>query len=192
MLQPTNLWQWQYAESGDELRLDLDATMAFSTAYRKKHLTQEIFRDSQFSVEDAHFYQLICMQFQSLNLYSDAQIVQIALNATAVKRFFKPTMPKSWYFKENQLMNFNQGHIGGYGGAGNQVSLGVGKSCLLYTEDNVGQFLLVECGDSASLCMLLDESLALNESKSLNQFEIIKVMNDRLFESVEVAALKYA
>lgn len=189
MLQPTNLWQWQYAESEDELRLDLDATMAFSTAYRKKHLTQEIFRDTQFSIEDAHFYQFICAQLQDLGLWSDAQMVQIAFNATAVQRFFKPTMPKSWYFKANQMINVNSDvHFG----SGSSESLAVGKPCLLYTEDNVGQFLLVECGETASLCMLLDQSLALTDSKSLNQFDMIKVMNDRLFEPVTVAALKYA
>lgn len=184
MLQPTNSWHWQYAESEDELRLDLDDTMAFSTAYSKKHLTQEIYRDTQFSIEDAHYYQFICTQLQSLGLWGEAQMVQIAFNATAVQRFFKPTMPKSWYFKPNQIINFNQskGH----------ESLGVGKPCLLYTEENVGQFLLVECGETASLCMLLDESLELTDSKSLNQFDMIKVMNDRLYEPLEVAALKYA
>lgn len=184
MLQPTNSWQWQYAESEDELRLDLDATMAFSTAYRKKHLTQEIFRDTQFSIEDAHFYQFMCTQLQDLGHWSHAQMVQIALNATAVQRFFKPTMPKSWYFKANQMINFNP--------CKRLASFSVGRPCALYTEDNVGQFLLVECSDSASLCMLLDESLMLTESKSLNQFDMIKVMNDRLFEPMEVAALKYA
>ena len=184
MLQPTNTWQWQYVQVEDQLRLDIDSTMAFTTAYRKKHLTQEVFRNTDFSIEDAHYYQFIGAQLQQLGLWNNAHLVQIALNATAVQRFFKPTMPKSWFFKTNKMSAFAHTH--------QQSGFGVGQICSLYSKNDVGQFLLVEGGDSASLCMLLDESLALSDDQSMGQFEVIKVMNDRLFEPVEAALLKYA
>ena len=184
MLQPKNTWQWQYSQAEDQLILDIDATMAFTTAYCKKHLNGEIFRDSSFSIEDAHYYQYICGQLQQIGVWNSAQIVQIALNATAVQRFFKPTMPKSWYFKTNQINQFANSN--------QQLSFSIGNICTLYTEQGVGQFLLVEGSENACSCMLLDEQFALTESKSMTQFEVIKVMNDRLFEPVETAVLKYA
>ena len=54
-------------------------------------------------------------------------------------------------------------------------------TCLLYTEFGCAQFLTVEQGERASLKMLLDSELQLNESRAMTQFEVIKVMNDRQF-----------
>lgn len=180
MLQPTNQWQWQYCPTDDYLRLDLDETLAFNTAYRKKHLTEDVHRDSDFSVEDANFYQYIAIQLQKINRWQLNKVVQIALNATAVQRFFKPTMPKSWFFKANQQATREYYPNNSYS---------TGQFCSLYTASQEGLFLLIEFGPVASLCMLLDEQLNLSNTRCMGQFEVIKVMNDRLFLPIQSQAL---
>jgi cell division protein ZapC len=180
MLQPTDQWQWQYNQVNNQLLLDIDPSMSFTTAYQQKHLTNEIFNDTSFSVDDADYYQQVIARLQDLTLWSTAQVVQMALNATAANRFYKPTMPKSWFFKTNQVdAHFGPSNI-------------ADSTCLLYTDYGYGQFLIVEQGDTASVYMLLDEVLQLNDNKSLNQFEIIKVMNDRQFIHEQVKQLRYA
>ena len=180
MLQPTNQWRWQFCQQNNQLSLDIDPTMAFTTAFQSKHLTNEIFDDTAFSITDAQYYQCITSQLQALECWSEPQMVQIALNATAALRFYKPQMPKSWFFKTNEVaLHFAQ-----------EVSQNTTQ--LLYTKHGNGEFLIVEQNESAAVCMLLSESLQLNESKSMAQFDIIKVMNDRLFKVEEVKELRYA
>jgi cell division protein ZapC len=180
MLQPTNHWQWQFCPDKKELSLDIDPTMAFTTAYKQKHLTNEVFNDTSFSVDDAHYYQYISARLQEMACWSAPKMVQMALNATAAFRFYKPTMPKSWFFKTNEVtVHFGQQ---------SQASV----TQLLYTDFGYGQFLVIEQNESAAVCMLLDEALQLSETKSMEQFEIIKVMNDRLFSVEEIRQLRYA
>ncbi len=178
MLQPSNHWQWQL--DGDKrLLLDIDPQMAFTTAYNKKQLTMEVLSDTAFSLEDAIYYEDISEKLKSSGHWSVPEAVQIALNATAVKRYYKPMMPKSWFFKTNQSACQ-------FGECVDELTV------LLYSEVEVGRFLVIERSDNASVCMLLDESLALSEDKTMAQFDIIKVMNDRLFSIAEMRALKYA
>jgi cell division protein ZapC len=181
MLQPSNQWQWQFNQTDNQLLLDIDSSMAFTTAYKQKHLTNEIFNDTSFNLDDADYYQKISSELQDLGYWSTPEVVQIALNATAAQRYYKPTMPKSWFFKTNQT----DIHL-------NSPSKQPQTTCLLYTERGYGRFLVVEHGDCASVCMLLDESLLLTDSKELNQFDIIKVMNDRVFGNCDIKQLKYA
>ena len=181
MLQPSNQWRWQFNQTDNQLLLDIDSSMAFATAYKQKHLTNEIFNDTSFNLDDANYYQNISSELQDMSYWSTPEVVQIALNATAAQRYYKPTMPKSWFFKTNQI----DIHL-------NPQSQQSQTTCLLYTEHGYGRFLVVERSDCASVCMLLDESLSLTQTKELNQFDIIKVMNDRVFNNSELKQLKYA
>jgi cell division protein ZapC len=179
MLQPTNQWKWQFCQQKEQLSLDIDPTMAFTTAYQGKQLTNEVHDDTAFSIDDAYYYQYITAQLQSLSCWSEPQMVQMALNATAVFRFHKPMMPKSWFFKSNEVAVHNAQQ------ATQQTTR------VLYTQFGSAEFLVVEQNESVALCMLLDESLQLNESKSMAQFDVIKVMNDRLFNVEEAKQLRY-
>lgn len=180
MLQPTEQWQWQFNQAKDQLFLDIDVSMAFGTAYQHKHLTNDALDKSAFNLDDAQYYQQTVAALTNLNIWSMPEVVQIALNATAVHRFYKPTMPKSWFFKTNKITDqFDR-------------SSASEMICQLYTEQGCGQFLMIEQGDKASQCMLLDSELQLSESRSMNQFDVIKVMNDRQFGLHEFKQLKYA
>lgn len=178
MLQPSNQWQWQ-VDSEKRLLLDIDPSMAFTTAYNTKQLTMEVLNDTSFSLEDAIYYQDLTVKLQQLGQWTIPEMVQIALNATAANRYYKPVMPKSWFFKINDMaLHFGE----------SVVDLTV----VLYTEYGAGHALNIQQTGNATLCMLLEESLPLSEDKALNRFEIIKVMNDRLFSSQELKQLKYA
>ncbi len=178
MLQPTEQWQWQLNQSNNQLFLDIDASMAFTTAFEHKQLTDEVLNDNSFCINDAAYYQQVVAALTDLQQWTTPEVVQIALNATAAHRFYKPTMPKSWFFKTNLTDQVN--------------NLPDEATCLLYTEFGCAQFLTVEQGERASLKMLLDSELQLNESRAMTQFEVIKVMNDRQFSLAEMQHLQQA
>lgn len=180
MLQPTEQWHWQLNADKNQLLLDIDPSMAFSTAYRDKHLTDEISTGCRFNLDDALYYQHMVAQLDDSGRWSTPEVVQIALNATAARRFYKPLMPKSWFFKTNLMAE-------SFADGGEAQPL-----CHLYSEVDCALFLIIEAGERASVCMLLDPELMLNESRSMSQFDIIKVMNDRCFNTLEVRQLKYA
>ncbi|MFT5162320.1 MAG: cell division protein ZapC [Alteromonadaceae bacterium] len=180
MLQPTEQWLWKYNQVKNQLTLDLDSSMAFTTAYQHKHLTDDVLVESSFNLDDARYYQEVVAALVDTNRWSKPQAVQIALNATAAHRFYKPTMPKSWFFKTNRIAD-------PYARLTSEDGI-----CLLYTDYGCAQFLMVDQGEKASSCMLLDSELPLNETRTMNQFEIIKVMNDRQFGRKEFQQLKYA
>ncbi|MFT4926898.1 MAG: cell division protein ZapC [Phenylobacterium sp.] len=186
MLQPTEQWQWQPNPAHNQLFLDIDVSMSFTTAYESKYLTADAMTDNTFSLDDAEYYQQTVTVLSEMNVWSMPEVVQIALNATAAHRFYKPMMPKSWFFKTNRLpAQFVSSASASMSDAADAV-------CLLYTELGCGRFLVVEQGDKASICMLLEEQLPLNETRSMARFDIIKVMNDRQFTLCEVQQLKYA
>ena len=44
----------------------------------------------------------------------------------------------------------------------------------------VGEFMVIEAGDQASVCLNLTDELVLTNSKTLPRFAVIKVMNNRM------------
>lgn len=174
MLQPTEQWQWQLNPAQNQLFLDIDASMAFTTAYRQKHLTADVLSENAFNLEDATYYQQTVAILNEMHSWSVPEVVQLSLNATAARRFYKPTMPKSWFFKTNRLATLSAAIVDNH------------AICLLYTDYGFARFLVVEQGPRASVCMLLDPELPLDENRSMTSFDIIKVMNDRQFSHNEL------
>lgn len=43
-----------------------------------------------------------------------------------------------------------------------------------------GEFMVIEAGDQASVCLNLTDELVLTNSKTLPRFAVIKVMNNRM------------
>lgn len=115
-------------------------------------------------MEDAEFYQ------HALNTLSETYndphpyLVQAALNATAAKRFLKPQMPKSWFFLPGS----------------SRLTLQEGVLVQMQSTCDTGEFFILETSETTSVCMLFKGPLELNESKSMQAFDVIKVMNDRV------------
>ncbi|WP_105198885.1 MULTISPECIES: cell division protein ZapC domain-containing protein [unclassified Pseudoalteromonas] len=162
MLQAQQDWQWQVCEERNTLLLDM-GDMQFCTPYKSRQLIDEAFTQPKFNLRDAEFYQQVCQYLSGFSLWNDAHICQIALNATAVKHYLKPMLAKSWFFAPY---------------TGNQANHEAVVQ--LTSSQQSGQFLIVDCAEQASVCLCLESSFALDENLQLQQFAVIKVLNDRI------------
>lgn len=163
MLQASKQWQWIACPKQNRLLLDLDDNMQLRTPYKLRQLTDCVFSNPRFSLEDAAFYEQVYNYLDGFNLYKPAQICQIALNATAVKFHLKPVLAKSWFFQEY---------------IGNEPS--VEAIIKLASKVQIGEFLIVEHCPDASICINLSENFKLDDNLSLEQFEVIRVLNNRV------------
>ncbi len=164
LLMPTSNWRWFFEPQHSRLALDLGDEMVFLTPYDAGQLIPDALHGMPFCAEHAEFYTR-CLQELSkqLNL-AEPQLVQIALNATALSFFALPRMPKSWYFNHSQSIVYSK----------------AAKVCRLYTEQGPGLFVVVQAEERSSLLMLISETLELGGNKKMAPFDAIKVMNDRL------------
>ncbi|MFQ6371062.1 cell division protein ZapC [Shewanella sp. YIC-542] len=165
LLMPESNWQWKYNESHGVLGISLGSEFEFLTPYKPKTLIPDALGELEFSVEHARYYiELLDKLGKRLSL-SDAHLVQLALNATAACFLQKPQMPKSWFFESSDVCVYSE----------------AGKLFNLKCRGERVLVLVVETNLQASTVMLLDPQCMLSEVKSLQKFETIKVMHDRLF-----------
>ncbi len=164
MLKPSDQWHWYYDTDLDRLMLNLGEDMLFKTQLAKKSLVNCALRDNEFTVDDASAYQTFkeACDFLDLNPYRKTELTLYCL---ASMRFHKPVQPKSWFFIP-QFSTFTP----------QQADI-----VCLETETDKGLFIVLEVGDSSSLCACVDiEGCQLNQAKSLAFGETIKVMHDRM------------
>ena len=161
MLQPSADWYW-FCES-QQLMLSLGKTLQFQCAYNCGRLVSPPLEKQWFSMLDSERYMQLVEQLTDSQLgISGAELTQIALNGVAALAFHRPLALKSWYFSEQA-----------YPGA-------IGQIASLENELNRGDVLILEHNSNVSTCMVVSKTLQLDVSKQLKQFELIKVMNNRL------------
>ncbi|CAH0526001.1 Cell division protein ZapC [Vibrio hippocampi] len=164
MLKPSDTWIWYMDESEDALMLDLGDDMVFKTNLSRKLLVECALGENNFTVDDASSFQIFKDQIDHLDL-SEPRQAELTLYCVAAKRFHKPVQPKSWFFDHQ-----GQGHEPQ---EGELVSLVNGYSN--------GHFIVLEVGESASLCVSVDlDGFQLNPSKVVGFGQSIKVMHDRM------------
>lgn len=163
MLQASKQWKWIACPVRNRLLIDLDQDMQLCTPYKLRQLTDSVLADPNFSLADAAFYQQVYQYLDGFNVWKAAQLCQIALNATAAKFYLKPMLAKSWFFDP-------------YTGSEPSVEAVV----KLQSRLQAGEFLIIEHCKDASLCISLAEHFQLDENLSLNQFEAIRVLNNRV------------
>lgn len=165
LLMPESCWQWQYNESHGVLGISLGSELEFLTPYKPKTLIPDALGELEFSVDHARYYiELLDSISKRLSL-PDAFLVQLALNATAACFLQKPQMPKSWFFENSDVCVYSE----------------PGKLFNLKCHGERLLVLVVETNLQASTVMMLDQQCRLSDVKSLQKFETIKVMHDRLF-----------
>lgn len=169
ILEPAHTWAWQFDQDHNRLSIELGGGLVFMTPYGSKWLIPDACLGGAFDVDDAHYYAAVINALAPCDTLSDPERVQAALNACAIRRFAKPSMPKSWFFAENP-----QG-----------VEAATSPALVsLQTAFGRGQCLAIESFESNStLCMLLDGPLGLSDSQTLDCFQVVKVMNNRLWPS---------
>lgn len=168
-IQPTDSWQWHYDAQSDRLMLDLSDNMLFATEYKGRQLVPSSFATQPFCVDDAALYYQLMDKAAELE-WSIPHQVQLVLNAIAVSRFYKPLMPQSWFFGEQHPLVIPQN----------------GDLVWMNTSHGNGEFMVIEAGEQASVCLNLTADLVLTTSKTLPRFGVIKVMNNRMKPRVTV------
>lgn len=163
MLQASKQWQWISCPNKNRLLIDLNDDMQLCTPYKLRQVTNNAFENPYFSVEDAAFYEQVYNYLAGFELWSPVEICQIALNATAVKFHLKPVLAKSWFFEK-------------YTG----LTPSVEAVIKLTSKVQSGEFLIVEHCPDASLCINLSKHFKLDDNLSLVQFEVIRVLNNRV------------
>ena len=161
MLEPKTDWYW-YIEQ-HTLCISLGDDMQFTTAYNLDKLVNTPHKQRFFNMADFECYLHLADRLEESGIaLSGAQTTQVLLNACAALAFHKPVTPKSWYFDVQENCGVNK-----------QLAILEGKFAN-------GQVLVLAHEYSTATCMLLSTELQLNETKSLKQFQLIKVMSDRL------------
>jgi cell division protein ZapC len=161
MLQPKADWFW-FTEN-QQLMLSMGTQWQCTTAYGAKHTVNLPHTDQLFSLHDTECYLRLAERLEHCRAnFSDAQINHILINGTAATLFHKPIAPKSWFFEP--VGSCDTAH------------------CLATVSNtfNQGLMLVLVQEDEMSTCMLISESFTLTEQKQLNQFELIKMANNRL------------
>ncbi|WP_261593592.1 cell division protein ZapC [Pseudoalteromonas holothuriae] len=163
MLQASKEWQWISCREKNRLLVDLGEELILCTPFRIRQLTQDAYSNPHLSISEAGYYQNVFDYLRSFNVWSDPQCCQIALNATAAKFYLLPVQAKSWFFEI-------------YSGE---------QPCTeaiirLRSNQQQGDFFIVEQIDSTCLCISLSGEFALDENLRLEQFQAIKVLNNRV------------
>ncbi|MBD2814062.1 cell division protein ZapC [Xenorhabdus sp. Flor] len=172
-IRPDDQWHWYFDAEQNRVMLDLANGMVFRSRFPAKMLTiyATTMKESCFSVDDAALYYTFEEYSRRINIAPELR-AELALNGLVAFRFMKPQMPRSWYFSVFSLITKpEQGEIV-------QVRLQNDGTEIL--------FMVAEAGDSASVCLLVQQKLDLGD-RVMNFCDPIKIMNDRLMPYIEPA-----
>ncbi|RUO36484.1 cell division protein ZapC domain-containing protein [Aliidiomarina sanyensis] len=162
-------WQWRL--DADCLVIELGRNVTQRLRFKRTVLRDRLPDSVSFSMDDAATFQRYADYLDEHSALSTSQQFEIALHAAALVRFGKLMLPQSWYF---QFGPFSTEH------PWPQTHL----FCALTSGSSQGDFLIIEQDERCSLCMLVDDRFELAGFRSMERFEVTRVLNDRLQESL--------
>ncbi|GAC17344.1 hypothetical protein GARC_0362 [Paraglaciecola arctica BSs20135] len=134
-----------------------------TTAFGQKQIVDLPKSHQLFNLSDTEYYLTFADHLlASGGQFSEAQLTQILINATAAIMFHKPVSPKSWFLDEIESFGFHH------------------RLARVSNKFNSAVVLVLTDEHSLATCMLISSKLQLNENKYLRQFELIKVAKNRL------------
>lgn len=162
-LQPNKTWRWQYDDEHQSLSLIINNNMRFVSAVTGRKINQDGITASEFSCLHSQLYYQYLESLDEFDWPAPIK-VQAALNALAIVEYHQPLIPQSWFFAhQGEMQECVQGEV-----------------LTLETERGDALFMAVEVEATTVLCMALEPGIFLNDYKTLNQFDAIKVMRDRI------------
>lgn len=172
-MQASQNWRWVVDPRDSQLRVVLDNQCEHLCPYKTSRLVPIGPLNASFSVADAEAFEQFSEALNHSQTLSAELILAASLNYLIISHFGRPQMPQSWYFQQqSQPLNYDL-HTG------TLVELNSGLAS--------ANFAIVSQHDDVTECMLLDEQMALSEIKTLRQFDVIKVLNNRLQPSAVIS-----
>jgi cell division protein ZapC len=158
-------WHWVYDPEQQQLQIELEQGIVHSAPYKSSRLVPLHAMRAAFSTDDAEQFQSFYDALESSGIVAAQTALEASLNYLIFSRYGRPQMPQSWYFQtaEHAPTSLEVGQL---------VSLNSGMAesiCAITSTD--GEF--VEC-------MVLGGDFPLSDIKTLRQFDVIKVMPNRL------------
>ena len=166
----TSQWRWRYDADNEQLMIQLSEGVVHCAPYKASRLIPLKAMDEPFSLDDATTFQTLFDALEASQRFSPQVILAAALNHTIYQRFGRPQMPQSWYFQtaeENHQIADN-------------TTLEIGELVRLNSGLAEASCAVVNCEGEFVECMVLADSFPLSDIKHLAQYEVIKVMLNRL------------
>ncbi len=165
-------WRWVVDPRDSQLRIVLDNQHEHLCPYKASRLVPMGPLNASFSVADAEAFEQFSEALNHPQALDSELIFQASLNYLIISHFGRPQMPQSWYFQQqNQKLSYD---------------IQIGTLIELNSGLVSATFAVVSNHDEVSECMLLDRDMPLSEIKTLRQFDVIKVLNNRLQPSLAV------
>lgn len=159
-------WHWSL-NNNKALTIELGKNIAHTLKFKRSVLRDRLPESVAFSMDDAGQFQRFADYLDTYSSLSPTQQFEIALHATALVRFGKLMLPQSWHFKFGEFDEEKQWpseHL----------------FCTLDSGFSQADFLIIEQDERCALCMLVDDSFDMNGLLSMQQFDVVRVLNDRL------------
>jgi cell division protein ZapC len=154
---------WYWFSENNRLMLSMGKEWQCTTAFGQQQIIDLPKSKQLFNLTDTECYLTFANHLiDSGGQFSDAQLTHILINATAATMFHKPVSPKSWFFDEIESFGFHH------------------RLARVSNKINSGVVLVLTDEHSLATCMLISSKLQLNENKTLNQFDLIKLAKTRL------------
>jgi cell division protein ZapC len=154
---------WYWFSENSQLMLSMGDQWQCTTAYGAKEIVNLPESKQPFSLQDAECYVTLANSLQNNSHgFSDAKLSHMLINATAAIVFHKPVSPKSWFFDEVEC--FGSHH----------------RLASVSNQFNVGAVIVLTDESPLVSCMVISDEFQLNFSKSVKQFTVIKLAENRL------------
>lgn len=166
-MQATAQWHWVYNPDNQKLQIELEEGVVHTAPYKSSRLVPLHAMHAALSTEDALQFQSFYDALENSGHINANVALEASLNHLIFARFGRPQMPQSWYFQvaENIPESVAVGQL---------VSLNSGLAeavCAITAVE--GEFIE---------CMVLSGEFPLSDIKTLHQYDVIKVMPNRLQE----------
>ncbi|RUO61192.1 cell division protein ZapC [Pseudidiomarina marina] len=162
----TSQWRWVYDPDQQQLQIELEQGLIHIAPYKASRLVPLHAMNAAFSMEDAATFQSFYDALEASQRLSPNVMFEAALNHTIYQRYGRPQMPQSWYFQTAEVALDHEPEVG----------------LLVRLNSGLADVLCAVCSIEGEFveCMVLAELFPLSDIKSLRQFDVIKVMPNRL------------
>ncbi|MEI6896677.1 MAG: cell division protein ZapC domain-containing protein [Psychromonas sp.] len=163
---PKSNWQWVFDKQKSLLTLQMGSAV-IDLVFQPNKLVLPSHLPIPFTVSDVARY-IELFEHQALKSYQPEMACKIILHILAIELFHKPILSKSWLFTDSQPHD--------------RINLDLMSHVILTAKvkHESATYLVIEDEKEFVLCLLIDQIHQITARKSLPQFQIIKVMSDKL------------